>query len=212
MFFLFYYVKIFSKSIVLKLYLINTIKKYIFRKYQIFYNYYAFFKKSEKGMKFFMNKELKQEIKNDVEQIINSIEYEEYMFNKVFHSNIQFQKSYYKFNTIYEKYGKEAYKKYVPKKYKTQELQNLIQEQNFVEIYEHYGLETLNKLKNTADLENLKLSTTNKLKLLFIKISKLFSLNTLQLPSPTLLALPENILRFEAAHLNNDNESETFLK
>ena len=35
--------------------------------------------------------------------VINEIEYEEYAFNRVFHSNVEFQKSYYKFTKIYEK-------------------------------------------------------------------------------------------------------------
>ena len=60
-----------------------------------------------------MDKELKLKIKAEVKQIIEEIEFEEYQFNRVFHSNIEFQKAYYKFLKIYEKYGKDAYLKYV---------------------------------------------------------------------------------------------------
>ena len=47
-----------------------------------------------------MNKELKQKIKNEVKEIIDEINYEEYLFNRVFHSNVEFQKSYFKFKYL----------------------------------------------------------------------------------------------------------------
>ena len=43
-----------------------------------------------------MNSELKQTIKNEIAHIIEDIKYEELMFNKVFKSNVEFQKSYLK--------------------------------------------------------------------------------------------------------------------
>lgn len=140
-----------------------------------------------------MNKELKQKIKNEVKEIIDEINYEEYLFNKVFHSNVEFQKSYFKFNKIFEKYGKEAYLKYIPYKYKTQELKNLIKEKNFVEIYEHYGVTTLQKLEYTSKLANREIHTKNKFKLFFIKLKKILSGKFIFLPTQTILALPEGI-------------------
>ncbi len=140
-----------------------------------------------------MNKELKQKIKNEVKEIIDEINYEEYLFNRVFHSNVEFQKSYFKFNKIFEKYGKEAYLKYVPYKYKTQELKNLIKEKNFVEIYEHYGVTTLQKLEYTSNLANREIHTKNKFKLFFIKLKKILSGKFIFLPTQTILALPEGI-------------------
>lgn len=140
-----------------------------------------------------MNKELKQKIKNEVKKIIDEVNYEEYMFNKVFHSNVEFQKSYYKFNKIFEKYGKEAYLKYVPYKYKTQELKNLIQEKNFIEIYEHYGVTTLQKLEYSSKITNIEIHTKNRFKLFFIKIKKILSGKFISLPTQTILALPEGI-------------------
>lgn len=140
-----------------------------------------------------MSKELKQKIKNEVKEIIDEINYEEYLFNKVFHSNVEFQKSYFKFNKIFEKYGKEAYLKYVPYKYKTQELKNLIKEKNFVEIYEHYGVTTLQKLEYTSNLTNREIHTKNKFKLFFIKLKKILSGKFIFLPTQTILALPEGI-------------------
>ena len=140
-----------------------------------------------------MNTELKKQIKTEIKNIIDEIEYEEYSFNKLFHSNIEFQKSYFKFAKIYEKYGKEAYLKYVPFKYKKQELKSLIKEEKFLDIYEHYGSKTLKKLEYTANIVNDELSTTNSFKLFFIKIKKLISSKFISLPTQTVLALPKGI-------------------
>ncbi len=157
-----------------------------------------------------MNKDLRQKIKREIKEIINEIEYEEYKFNKIFHSNVEFQKSYFKFAKIYEKYGKEAYLKYVPYKYKTQELKSLIQEEKFLEIYEHYGVKTLQNLEYSANLTNNELTTQNKFKLFFIKVKKLLSRKFISLPSQTILALPEGILDISTEHNNitqsNNNE------
>ncbi len=140
-----------------------------------------------------MNKELKQKIKIEIKNIVNEIEYEEYKFNKVFHSNVEFQKSYFKFEKIYRKYGKEAYLKYVPYKYKKQELKNLIKEKNFLEIYEHYGVKTLRNLEYSANLANKEIQTRSTFRLFFIKIRKLLSGKFIPLPTKTILALPEGI-------------------
>ena len=140
-----------------------------------------------------MNPELKQKIKNEIKQTINEIEYEEYYFNKMFHSNVEFQKSYFKFNKIYEKYGKEAYLKYVPFKYKKQEIKNLIKEKNFLKIHEHYGLKTLQNLEYSAKLTNEELNTTSTFKLFFIKLRTLFSGKFISLSKSTILALPIGI-------------------
>ena len=140
-----------------------------------------------------MNIDLKQKIKNDIKEIIEEIEYEEYKFNQVFHSNVEFQKSYYKFDKIFEKYGKEAYLKYVPRKYKKQELKDLISEEKFLQIYEHYGATTLQKLEYSANITNQEVHTQNRFKLLFIKIKKILSGKFISLPVQTILALPEGI-------------------
>ena len=140
-----------------------------------------------------MNTDLKQKIKNDIKEIIEEIEYEEYRFNQVFHSNVEFQKSYYKFDKIFEKYGKEAYLKYVPRKYKKQELKDLISEEKFLQIYEHYGVTTLQKLEYSANLTNQEIHTQSRFKLLFIKIKKILSGKFISLPVQTILALPEGV-------------------
>lgn len=69
---------------------------------------------------------LKYEIKSDVRDIIAEIDYEEYMFNKIFKTHVTFRNSYKKFNLIYNVYGPQAYRKFVPKSYQTQDLVNLI--------------------------------------------------------------------------------------
>ncbi len=140
-----------------------------------------------------MNRDIKQKIKNDVKKIINELEYEEYKFNQVFHSNVEFQKSYYKFDKIFEQYGKEAYLRYVPHKYKKQELKDLVNEKKFIEIYEHYGVSTLQKLEYSSALTNKEIHTQNRFKLLFIKIKKILSKKFISLPTQTILALPMGV-------------------
>ena len=144
-----------------------------------------------------MNRDLKQKIKNDIKEIIEEINYEEFRFNQIFHSDVQFQKSYYKFAKIYDKYGREAYLKYVPYKYKIQELKNLISEEKFIEIYQHYGVKTLQKLEYSQNLTKAEFSTRNTFSLIFIKLKKLFSVKFISLPAKTILALPEGISDFE---------------
>ena len=150
-----------------------------------------------------MNKELKQKIKNEIKEIIEEIEYEEYKFNQIFHSNVEFQKSYYKFAEIYEKYGKEAYLKYVPRKYKKQELKNLINEERFLEIYDHYGVTTLQHLEYSKKLTSEEGYTRNIFKILFIKLKKVFSGKFISLPNQTILALPEGVAEMVQNESNN---------
>lgn len=140
-----------------------------------------------------MNKELKELIKLEVKKIIEEVKFEEDEFNYMFHSDICFQKSYYKFLSIYQKYGKEAYLKYVPLKYKKQEIKNLIKESNYIDIYEHYGMDTINKLVYTQNLCKKELQINNKFQKFILKLKKIFSHNFISLPSQTILMLPENI-------------------
>ena len=148
-----------------------------------------------------MNKELKAIIKAEVKNIIEEIELEEKEFNRVFHSDVQFQKSYYKFKTIFDKYGKEAYLKYVPFKYKKLELKGLIFDNNYVEIYEHYGMNTIKKLLYTKNLYSDEMKVTNKFKILAIKLKKLFSRNFIPITAQAVLLLPESV----ADNFNNEN-------
>ena len=148
-----------------------------------------------------MNKELKSIIKAEVKSIIEEIELEEAEFNRVFHSDVQFQKSYYKFKTIFDKYGKEAYLKYVPFKYKKLELKGLIFDNNYVGIYERYGMNTIKKLLYTKNLYSNEMKVTNKFKILAIKLKKLFSRNFIPISSQAILLLPESV----ADNFNNEN-------
>ena len=150
-----------------------------------------------------MNTELKQKIKKDIKEIIEEIEYEEYKFNQIFHSNVEFQKSFYKFAVIYEKYGKDAYLKYVPHKFQKQELKTLINEKDFLEIFEHYGDSVLKSLEYSSKLAKQEIQTTNKFKLLIIKIKRIFSSKFISLPTETILALPEGISN---QNWRNENE------
>ena len=148
-----------------------------------------------------MNKELKSIIKAEVKSIIEEIELEEAEFNRMFHSDVQFQKSYYKFKTIFDKYGKEAYLKYVPFKYKKLELKGMIFDKDFVGIYERYGMNTIKKLLYTKNLYSDEMKVTNKFKILAIKLKKLFSRNFIPISSQAILLLPESV----ADNFNNEN-------
>lgn len=162
-----------------------------------------------------MNKELKQKIKNEIKEIIEDINYEEYRFNQVFHSDVIFHKSFYKFAKIYKEYGKEAYLKYVPHKYQKQELNSLILDENFLDIYEHYGLKTLKNLEYTANLANKEMNSNGIFAKFFIKLKKLLSKKFINLPTKTILALPEgvsNIVENEtddgtSADINNEDRN-----
>ena len=55
---------------------------------------------------------------------------------------------------------------------KLKELKNLIKEKNFVEIYEHYGVTTLQKLEYTSNLANREIHTKNKFKYLLSYLRK----------------------------------------
>ena len=46
----------------------------------------------------------------------------------------------------------------------------MIKEEKFLEIYEHYGSKTIQKLEYTAHLTNAEINTQSRFKLLFIKI------------------------------------------
>lgn len=150
-----------------------------------------------------MNKELKSTIKAEVKAIIAEIELEEAEFNRMFHSDVQFQKSYYKFKTIFDKYGKEAYLKYVPYKYKKLELKGLIFDEDFVGIYERYGMKVIKKLLYTKNLYSDELKVTNKFKILVIKLKKMFSRNFIPITSQAVLMLPEGVEN----SFNNENTS-----
>ena len=154
-----------------------------------------------------MNKELKQKIKNEIKEIIEDINYEEYRFNQIFHSDVIFHKSYYKFAKIYEKYGKDAYLRYVPYKYKKQELNSLILEKKFLDIYEHYGIKTLKNLEYTAKLTHKEVSSKRKISLFFIKIKELLSKKFIKLPAKTILALPEGVSNIVESETNNETDT-----
>lgn len=144
-----------------------------------------------------MDKELKNKIKLEVKQIAEEVEFEEDEFNRMFRSNIEFQKSYIRFLTIYEKYGKEAYLKYVPSKFRNQELRQYIKDEDFVNIYERFGLSTIKNLQYTYNLTSSEYKTTSTFKLLLIKIKKIFSKRFISLSQQTILLLPENINNIE---------------
>lgn len=136
---------------------------------------------------------LKQEIKLKIKKIIEDIEYEEYTFNKMFHSDVIFQRSYYKFSEIYTKYGKDAYLKYVPYKYRKQELKSLLNDKNFDELNERYDKKTIKRLDYSFKIVNAEISAKNKVKLFFIRLRKYFSGKFISLPTKTILALPAGI-------------------
>ena len=101
-----------------------------------------------------MNSILKYEIKSDIRDIIAEIDYEEYMFNKIFKTHVTFKNSYKKFNLIYDIYGPQAYRKFVPSSYQKQDLINLINTQNSLILYDRHGKKIFKNLAYTVNIYN----------------------------------------------------------
>lgn len=139
-----------------------------------------------------MNQVLKYEIKSDVRDIIAEIEYEEYMFNKIFKTNVTFKKSYEKFNLIYNIYGPQAYRKFVPLSYQKQDLVHLINTQNYLMLYDRHGKKVYNNLVFTVKLINLK-KYYSKLRAFLYRFTHIFSRKKIKINSEVPLLLPESI-------------------
>ncbi len=139
-----------------------------------------------------MNKYLKYVIKSDVRDIEAEIEYEEYMFNKVFKTYVTFKSSYKKFNLIYEIYGPKAYRKFVPNIYQKQDLANLINSQNYLTLYDKHGKKTYKNLMYTVKLLKFK-TYYSFFKTFFYKLGHLFTRKQLRFKSDIPLLLPQTI-------------------
>jgi hypothetical protein len=139
-----------------------------------------------------MNSILKYEIKSDVRDIIAEIEYEEYMFNKIFKTNVKFKNSYQKFNLIYDIYGPQAYRKFVPATYQKQDLVSLINSQNYLIICDRHGKKVFKNLVFTIKLSNFSNYYSN-FRAFMYRICHLFTRKKLKLKSDIPLMLPETI-------------------
>lgn len=144
-----------------------------------------------------MNSLLKYEIKSDVRDIIAEIEYEEYMFNKIFKTHITFKNSYQKFNLIYDVYGPQAYRKFVPNSYQKQDLVNLINSENYLILYDRHGEKTFKNLVYTVKLSNFSKYYSN-FRVFFYRLFHLFTRKKLKLKNNDIpLLLPETIPTIE---------------
>ena len=140
----------------------------------------------------FMNKILKYEIQSDVRDIEAEIEYEEYMFNKIFKSHVTFKQSYEKFNLIYNVYGPQAYRKYVPSVYQRQDLVNLVNTQNYLILYDRHGKRAYNNLVYTVNLANFS-NYYSKLRAFLYRLTNIFSRRKLKPKEDEILMLPESV-------------------
>lgn len=139
-----------------------------------------------------MDKVLKYEIQSDIRDIQAEIDYEEYMFNKIFKTNVTFRNSYEKFNLIYNIYGPSIYRKYVPLSYQKQDLVNLVNTQNYLILYDRHGKKTYNNLMYTVNLEHFK-KYYGKVRVFLYKITNLFSRKKLKIKTDVPLLLPESV-------------------
>ena len=139
-----------------------------------------------------MNQILKYEIKSDIRDILAEIEYEEYMFNKVFKTHVTFKNSYQKFNLIYYIYGPQAYRKFVPHTYQKQDLLYLINNQDYLILYDKHGKKVFNNLVYTVTLKNFS-NYYSKFKTFLYKLSHLFTRRKLKIKGNTPLLLPDTI-------------------
>lgn len=139
-----------------------------------------------------MNKILKYEIQSDVRNILAEIEYEEYMFNKIFKTHVTFRNSYEKFNLIYNIYGPQAYRKFVPNLYQKQDIVHLVNTQNYMILYDRHGKKVYNNLVYTVKLINLS-NYYSKARAFCYKMFHLFSRRKLKLKTDEPLLLPESV-------------------
>lgn len=139
---------------------------------------------------------LKYEIRSDVRDIVAEIDYEEYMFNKIFKTNVVFKNSYKKFNMIYNVYGPQAYRKFVPANYQKQDLVNLINSREYALLCDRHGKKVYKNLVYTVTLQNFK-CYYGKFRAFFYKLAHLFSRHKLRLKSDIPLMLPETIPTLE---------------
>ena len=139
---------------------------------------------------------LKYEIKSDVRDIVAEIDYEEYMFNKIFKTNVVFKNSYKKFNLIYNIYGPKVYRKFVPANYQKQDLINLINSREYAVLCDRHGKKVYKNLVYTVTLQNFK-CYSKKIRALFYKLTHLFFRHKLRLKSDIPLMLPDTIPTLE---------------
>lgn len=139
-----------------------------------------------------MNSILKYEIKSDVRDIIAEIDYEEYMFNKVFKTHVTFKNSYKKFNLIYNIYGPQAYRKFVPSSYQKQDLIDLINSQDYLILYDRHGKKAFKNLVYTVNISNFN-KYYSKFRTFFYKLAHLFTRKKLKISSDIPLMLPESV-------------------
>ena len=140
----------------------------------------------------FMNKILKYEIQSDVRDIEAEIEYEEYMFNKIFKSHVKFRKSFEKFNLIYNVYGPQAYRRFVPSTYQRQDLVNLVNTQNYLILYDRHGKKAYNNLVYTVNLANYS-NYYSKFRAFLYRLVNVFSRRKLKEKPDEQLLLPESV-------------------
>lgn len=149
-----------------------------------------------------MNSILKYEIKSDIRDIIAEIDYEEYMFNKVFKTHVTFKNSYQKFNLIYDVYGPQAYRKFVPSSYQKQDLANLINSQNYLILYDRHGKKVFNNLVYTVTLSNFS-KYYSKFRAFLYSFCHIFTRKKLKLNTDIPLLLPETIPTIESTMEKN---------
>lgn len=135
---------------------------------------------------------LKYEVKSDVRDILAEIDYEEYMFNKIFKTNVIFKNSYKKFNLIYDIYGPQAYRRFVPTNYKRQDLVNLINSQEYLTLCDRHGKKVYKNLVYTVTMNNFK-KYYGRARAFFYGLAHLFSRRKLKIKTDLPLMLPETI-------------------
>ncbi len=135
---------------------------------------------------------LKYEIKSDIRDILAEIDYEQYMFNKIFKTDVVFKKSYLKFNLIYNVYGPQAYRRFVPHIYQEQDLINLINSKEYATLCDRHGKRVFNNLVYTVTLSNFK-KYYGRVRAFLYGLSHLFSRKKLRIKCDVPLLLPETI-------------------
>ena len=97
---------------------------------------------------------------------------------------------------IYNVYGPQAYRKFVPANYQKQDLVNLINSREYALLCDRHGKKVYKNLVYTVTLQNFK-CYYGKFRAFFYKLAHLFSRHKLRLKSDIPLMLPETIPTLE---------------
>ena len=165
------------------------------------------FSKEEKSLIKADIKEIKNEIKSIKKAVTDEV-YKETCKNKYQEIEDRFSKEqvFKKFQLIYIKYGKEAYGKYVPRKYKEDTLTYLYKNNCFLNIYEQFGELEIKEHLDEIMAEDIKQETGSKIKATLSRVKYIFLKKFAPSAMAVTLAFPALITTYAEKNINEENK------